>query len=404
MTGAGRDLDYGHRILPDIRWIKLDLNELGDANAWNAHLSGVDCVINASGLLQSGDGGSLKRVQHDSIVALARACEASGVKRFIQISAAGADADSPNAFMATKGRADAELAQSGLDFLILRPGLVVGRNSYGGIELIRMAAAVPAIAIDPGFDRPIQCVALSDLVDAVLIGLTGPSRSVDLVEESPHTLFEIICAHRRWLGLPEPRWSVAVPYWLVRILNTAADLLGALGWRSPLRSNAIQSLEAGVVGDSHQARDFLQREPLSLETTLARQPSGKQDRLHARVGLVLPLIIAALFIMWAASGATTLFQLDRAASILMHGGVGKGAAFATAIGGGWLDVVLAVGLLWRRTIRAALLAMIILTVFVYLVGGTVLLPGLWADPLAPFAKAIPATVLALIAYWLVEKR
>jgi len=50
------------------------------------------------------------------------------------------------------------------------------------------------------------------------------------------------------------------------------------------------------------------------------------------------------------------------------------------------------------------MAMVILTLVVYLFGGTLLLPGLWVDPLAPFAKALPATLLALVAYWLVEKR
>ncbi len=69
-----------------------------------------------------------------------------------------------------------------------------------------------------------------------------------------------------------------------------------------------------------------------------------------------------------------------------------------------MDILLAAGLLWRRTIRPALLAMIILTLLVYLIGGTVLLPSLWVDPLAPFAKALPATLLALVAYWVVEKR
>jgi hypothetical protein len=48
--------------------------------------------------------------------------------------------------------------------------------------------------------------------------------------------------------------------------------------------------------------------------------------------------------------------------------------------------------------------MVALTVFVYLIGGTVLLPELWLNPLAPLAKALPATMLALVAYWLVEKR
>ena len=85
-------------------------------------------------------------------------------------------------------------------------------------------------------------------------------------------------------------------------------------------------------------------------------------------------------------------------------GIGNAAARMISIGGGCIDIVLAAVLLWRRTVRTALLAMILLTIFVYLVGGTVLVPSLWVDPLAPLAKALPATMLALVAYWMLERR
>jgi hypothetical protein len=197
---------------------------------------------------------------------------------------------------------------------------------------------------------------------------------------------------------------MTVPRWVLGVIRMTADFFGFLGWRSPLRANALKALEAGVVGDSTQSRDLLQRDALSLREILAQNPAGKQDRLHARVGLVQPLIIAALFIMWAASGLATLFQLDRAAAIIETSEVSRSLSNGTAIAGGWLDIILAIGLLWRRTIRPVLLTMIITTLAIYLIGGSFLLPGLWFDPLAPFAKALPATLLALVAYWVVEKR
>ena len=116
-----------------------------------------------------------------------------------------------------------------------------------------------------------------------------------------------------------------------------------------------------------------------------------------------PLLLASLAIMWAASGAATLLQIDRAAAILEHSGIADVTARAIAIGGGWIDVLLTIGLLWRRTVRITLLAMIFLTL-VYVIGGSLLVPTLWADPLAPLAKALPATLLALVAYWTLEKR
>lgn len=406
VIGAGRDLSYGRRILPDVQWINLDLNQMSDASRWAPLVADVDCVINASGLLQSGDGDSLVRVQHDSIVALIEACVTSGVMRLIQISAAGADAGSSSPFLATKGRADDVLAHSTLNFLILRPGLVIGRNCYGGTRLIRMAAAMP-FDLYFGFDEPIQCVALDDLVEAVLIGIAlpnGTSVTVDLVEGAARTLSEIIAIHRRWLGLGKAGVRISISSWILAGVSWMADGLGKLGWRSPLRSNALLALRQGIIGEAMATERYLSRRPGALEETLAANPAGIQDRVFARLNLMLPVMLASLVIMWAASGLGTLIRLDDAIEIVVQGGVEPSLARLIAVVGAVADLVLAAALLWRRTVRISLLLMLFLTLFVYLVGGTILLPHLWTDPLAPFAKALPAAMLALVAWAALEKR
>jgi uncharacterized protein YbjT (DUF2867 family) len=405
VTGLGRDIDYGRSVLPQLRWVRVDLRDMSVASAWHPLLSGIDAVVNASGLLQSGEGGTVEAVQLHAIRALVQACEAADIPLFVQISAAGASADAKSDFMATKGQADALIAASPVKSVILRPGLVIGRNAYGGTQLIRMAAALP-LRLRMPFGAPIQCVALSDVVEAVtnVLDRTGPVGTYDLVERQPRSLETIIAAHRIWLGLPNPRLSVGIPRWALIIASRTSDLLGHFGWRSPIRRNALRALEDGVRGDPDQAVALLGREPRPFDEVLARQPSGSQDRLHARLAMMLPLIVLALFIMWAASGAATLLRLEQAETILEVGGMDRGTARVLALGGAWIDILLAVGLLWRRTVRIALMTMILLTIFVYLIGGTILLPGLWLDPLAPLAKALPATLLAAVAYWLVEKR
>jgi uncharacterized protein YbjT (DUF2867 family) len=406
VTGFGRDVDYGQRILPRATWLRGDLAAMQSAKDWTPALAGINAVVNASGLLQNGDGGSVQAVQLRAVAALVEACERSGVERFIQISAAGAHGGAATDFMRTKAAADVLLERSTVPALILRPGLVIGRNSFGGTDLIRAAAAAP-VELRLPISPPIQCTDLEDLLEATIAALHAdePRRgSFDLVERRGRSLNEIVSAHRQWLGIPKPKLALAMPGWILSLVSRIADLFGHLGWRSPLRRNALLSLQAGVRGDSGDAVAILRREPSSLEAALARMPAGKQDRLHARVGLVQPLLIASLFIMWAGSGAATLRHLDAAANILSESWIGQRAAYAVAVGGGWIDIVLAAGLLWRRTIRPALLTMIVLTILVYLAGGTLLVPELWADPLAPLAKAIPATMLALITYWVVEKR
>lgn len=406
VTGLGRDLEYGKASLPQLRWVGADLSRMTEVENWRELVATNDAVINASGLLQSGDGGSVEAVQLQSVRALAAACEAERVALFVQISAAGAGADPTSDFMETKAKADELLTKSAVPSLIIRPGLVIGRNAFGGTEMIRAAAALP-FRLSLPFQAPIQCVALSDLVDAVVNALEAKTLSqgvFDLVEREQRSLESIIFEHRQWLGFGKPRWPMRVPFALVRIGSWISDWLGHLGWRSPLRRNGLLALQSGVRGNAEDAMTLLGQKAFPLEALLARQPAGKQDRLHARLICALPILLASLFIMWAASGVATLLQLDEAASILAPSGVGERLARAIAIGGGWLDILFAGALLWRPTTRAALLAMIIVTITIYLIGGTFLLPSLWMDPLAPFAKALPATMLAVVAYWMLEKR
>ena len=406
VTGVGRDEAFGRRILPHLCWVTADLSDMAAPEAWEPLLAGMDAVVNASGLLQSGDGGSVEAVQLHAVRALVHACEATGALRFVQVSAAGADPIAESEFMATKGQADALIAASSLSSLIVRPGLVVGRNSYGGTELLRSAAAA-FVTLRLPLKAPIQCVALSDVVEAVARAFDPlePRRgSFDLVERQARSLDEIIALHRVWLGLSSARHSLHVPRWLLQVASRLSDSLGRLGWRSPLRRNALLALESGVRGDHEQTVALLGREPLGLEASLDRQPAGKQDRLHARLGLLQPLMLTALFIMWAGSGLATLLQVDRAMAILQPSGISQQWAYAIAVLGGWLDIILAAGLIWRRTVKVTLLTMIGVTLVAYLGAGSLLVPYLWLDPLAPLAKALPATLLALVSYWLVEKR
>jgi uncharacterized protein YbjT (DUF2867 family) len=144
VTGAGRSPETGRRLIPDADWIGIDLNEATLAAHWQPHLQGIDIVINASGALQSGGRDDLAKIQRDAIRALTIACEKAGIKTFVQISAPGATPDAATEFMATKGAADETLRASSLDWVILKPGLVIAPTAYGGTSLLRRSRPSPS--------------------------------------------------------------------------------------------------------------------------------------------------------------------------------------------------------------------------------------------------------------------
>lgn len=406
VTGLARAASKAQRLVPSLDWHEADLRKLRTPDRWHALLTGADAVVNASGALQSGLRDNVGAVQSEAIRALIAACAERGPRRFVQVSAVGADPHAASRFMASKGEADAALAGSSLDWTILRPGLVIGRNAFGGTELIRIAAALPGLAISLSGGGPIRCTAMSDLVEAVATACEGGAVHViaDLVEDDAHMLDEIVAAHRRWLGFGKARLTLRIPLAALRPVSLAADALGWLGWRSPLRSTAIMALAAGVDGDPSQARRALGCEAVPLERMLRDlPPAGKADRWHARLALLFPLALAALACLWLGSALLGLSRTGAAALLLEERGMSGNLARAFVVVGALADLAIGAGLLFRPTVRLALLGSIAVA-GIYLAGSLLLAPGLWLDPLGPMLKVLPCVVLALVCLAMADER
>ena len=91
---------------------------------------------------------------------------------------------------------------SDLDWIILRPSVVVGRPAYGGSALFRGLASLPVLPVMPNTGL-LQVVQLDDVADTVLFFLApgAPTRlALDLAgpEQLPFT--EVVRKYRRWLG------------------------------------------------------------------------------------------------------------------------------------------------------------------------------------------------------------
>ena len=403
-VGFGRSAATDRRLAPQIAWRQGDMRRLLSADDWVVHLDGIDAVVNAAGALQDGPRDDLSAVHDAAICALVAACERQGVKRFVQISAPGAMAEARTAFLATKAAGDAAVRASGMEWTVLKPGLVISAGAYGGTALLRMLAAFPWVQPVVLAEARVQTVAGVDVGEAVRVVLANEvpaRRDYVLVEDGTHSLGDVVKAVRGWAGRDEaPLWRL--PQWFGFGAARLADLAGMLGWRSPLRTTALKSLADGVAGDPgpwKAAGGF----PLkSLGETLALLPSTVQERVFGRAQLVLPALLLALSAFWLMSGAIGFIQRDAAAEVLA-GRVDAGVAEWLVGLGVVTDLAIGVGLLFRKwTVRAALSSIVVSAG--YLAAGTWLTPELWADPLGPFVKVFPAMALSLAVAALLEER
>src|SRR5262249_5063218 len=118
-----------------LRWIKVDIAQ-ATAQQWISHLRGVDSIVNCAGVLQDGYRESTHAVHHRGPVALFEACERAGVRRVVHFSAIGVDTEQPTEFSRSKAAGDVDLMGRNLDWVILRPSVIMGRSAYGGSALV----------------------------------------------------------------------------------------------------------------------------------------------------------------------------------------------------------------------------------------------------------------------------
>jgi uncharacterized protein YbjT (DUF2867 family) len=382
---------------PGVRWVALDLRTATRPEAWAPHLAGIDAVVNCAGVLQDGPADSTAAAHRDGPAALFAACEQAGVRRVVHLSAIGADREALSDFSRSKRAGDEALAARDLDWVILRPSVVLGRAAYGGSALFRGLAALP-VAVLPPRAGALQVVQLDDLLDAIVFFLQprAPARiALEITGPERLAFAEVVAAYRRWLGWPRAR-ELRAPAWLMGVGYALGDLAGALGWRPPIRSNARREMVRGATGDPREWMRLMGARPQSLEGALTAAPATVQERWFASLYLLKALVFGVFSLFWIGTGLISLgpgFTIGK--DLMLEGGAGPLAA-PSVIAGALADLAIGLGIAYRPTSRHALWAALAISVF-YLVAGTTILPRLWADPLGPMWKIWPVMVFNLVA-------
>lgn len=165
VIGVARHVAEGPRRLPQVRWVALDL-AAAERHDWDTLLTGVDAVVNCAGALQDGPADDLAGTHETGLRLLVAACESANIRRFVHFSAMGVDQATPTEFSRSKQAGDDALAASSLDWVILRPSVVLGGPAYGGGALIRGLAALPLLPVMAD-TAPLRPVTLDDVVATV---------------------------------------------------------------------------------------------------------------------------------------------------------------------------------------------------------------------------------------------
>ena len=404
VTGVARRIADAEHRWPECRWVSRDIGKATRAADWLPLLAGIDAVVNCAGVLQDGPADSVKGVHETGAAALFAACEAAGVRRVVHLSAIGVDEGAATDFTRTKRSGEAALMQRDLDWVILRPSVVVGRAAYGGSALFRGLASLPLLPVMPN-TAPLQIVQLGDVVRTILFFLSpeSPARlRLDLAGPEKLSFAGVVAEYRRWLGWRRAReWRM--PEWMARLMFRLGDFAGKLGWRPPVRSTAQAEIARGSEGDPSEWMRVTGITPRSLRRALATEPASVQERWFAPLYILKPVLFPILAAFWIATGITSLGPGWQIGIAWMHEGGAGGLSGPSVIAGALADIIIGLAIAFRRTTRLGLYGALGITTF-YIITGSAILPRLWADPLGPLLKAVPLMVLFAMALAILEDR
>jgi len=188
-------------------------------------LRGADCVVHLAGILIESPASSYQAANVDATRAIVKACKEAEVRRVVLVSVLGADPDSPNRYLNSKGRAERIAAESGLSAAIIRTPILMGPGTAGARAVVH-AAAQQTITLLGGGRHVIRPLDVHDLSRAILRCCEAPPAGAaiyELVGPEPVTYREVITRMATMMGRDVSIRTM--PVWLARLGAAIA------GWR-----------------------------------------------------------------------------------------------------------------------------------------------------------------------------
>jgi uncharacterized protein YbjT (DUF2867 family) len=188
-----------------------------------------------------------------------QACRGEGISLFLHMSALGARADSAARYHRTKFAAEELVRQSGLDYAIFRPSLILGAGSRF-LEDMRRLMAFKLVGLVGGGGYRMQPVAVEDVVRAFVLALERlelRGQTWELCGPRVYTLRELLETMAR-------TWGKRVVFFPLPVgpLRFVARFLDRFSW-FPVTREQLTMLEEGSVcrdGSFYSEAGFAPRE------------------------------------------------------------------------------------------------------------------------------------------------
>lgn len=187
-------------------------------------LKDTDAVINSVGILFETGSQKFLSVQAAGATNIAKLAKKAGIKRFIQISAIGASADSASIYAQSKALGEREVMKAIPGAIILRPSLVIGPEDDFFNRFAQMASLAPALPLIGGGTTRYQPVQVYDLAACVVAALGAREDQAgvyDIGGPSIYSFRELMELLLVQIG--RKRALIPMPYWAAGMIARVAQ-------------------------------------------------------------------------------------------------------------------------------------------------------------------------------------
>jgi NADH dehydrogenase len=233
--------------LPSLRVVEANVH---DGAVLAQLLVGHDAVVNLVAILH-GSEAAFDRTHVVLPATLARACEVSGVRRLVHVSALGAALDGPSKYQRSKARGEEVLRAASLDLSILRPSVIFGAGDQFLNLFAKLQSVFPVMPL-AGASARFQPVWVEDVADAVLaclrdsgLPLSSIGQTFECAGPDVLTLADLVRLAGR-LG-SQQRLVIPLPAAVGRLQAMAMELMPGepLMSRDNLDSMAVDNVATG---------------------------------------------------------------------------------------------------------------------------------------------------------------
>ncbi|KTC80432.1 oxidoreductase [Legionella cherrii] len=248
--------------------------------------------------------------------------------------------------------------------------------------------------------QPIHVEDLSKATIKLIELPAGPNLLLHAVSTKRISLSNILYHLRAWLGFATSKLFF-VPEKFIQLGSLIGDLIPY----SILNTNSYKLLVQNSITSPEEAQTFQDKigfTPQEFPEGMYRHPSSIQDRWHARLYFLKPILRLSIAFIWLFTAISCLFFYPKAASYGLLAQIGVKPFWQPILfyGACILDAVIGLAVLSsNRLKKITLVQMVIILGYSALL--TWKLPNLWFEPFAPLAKNIPL-LAAILVYLALE--